>query len=52
MPVDLLGFFVVGGFDDLEHVLCGVGVFGTRRGAVAFEVLEQGLGLLAEVCGC
>jgi hypothetical protein len=49
MPVNVLDFLVVGGLDDVEHVLGGVCISGARRSAVSFEILKQCLRLIAEV---
>jgi hypothetical protein len=40
VPVDVLHFLVVGRLNDVEHVLGGVCVRGTRRSTVSFEILE------------
>lgn len=49
MPVDVVDFFVIGGLDDIEHVLGGVRIHRTWGSTVAFEVLEESLRLLAKV---
>jgi hypothetical protein len=40
VPVNVLDFLVVGGLDDVEHVLGGVCIRGTGESAVSFEILE------------
>jgi hypothetical protein len=49
VPVDILDFLVVGGLDDVEHVLGGVSVWRAWRSTVALKVLEEGLRLRSEI---